>query len=148
MPCSACFIISLFVIANSFNCFLTLSWNKSWTLSPWQWFGKQSFWDWIFPLACVAGVWKGRGFEHETSREGEGKRGTPSSSILPRAQNPLSLSFRTPATQANFFFEGIFLVWVLEFVIVNHLGIPGFISFLVTSGFPSQLTILIWILAL
>ena len=46
-----------------------------------------AIWLWADRLvACVAGVWKGR--EREFSR-------------FPPAQNPLSLPFQTPATQAN-----------------------------------------------
>ena len=55
----------------------------------------------------MAGVPRGRRRElgREAARKGEGRRGTPSSflaclSRFSRASNPLSLSFRTPATKA------------------------------------------------
>ena len=62
-------------------------------------------------ITCVAGVRKGRGreFECETTREGEGRRGTrslPPSSRAPRTSLAPSICFsflfrRLPRAQAN-----------------------------------------------
>ena len=50
---------------------------------------------WILVVACVARVWKGREREFKVREKREGR-----ASRFPRAQNPLSLPFQTPGTQA------------------------------------------------